>query len=58
MLCVRRQANLGVTKMLAGLYGLPFGLFMVSMTAADLCTSNFAFVSLALLEGKVSNTGT
>lgn len=47
------QGNLGVTKMLAGLYGLPFGLFMTVMTSSDLCTSNFAMVPMAWFEGKV-----
>lgn len=47
------QGNLGLTKMLAGLYGLPFGLFMAVMTASDLCTANFAMVAIAWFEGKV-----
>lgn len=46
--------NLGLTKMLSGLYGLPFGLYMVVVMGADLCTSNFASVPLAVFEGKIT----
>lgn len=48
------KSDLGFTKIVAGLFGLPFGLYMVVVTGSDLFTSNVASVLLARMDGKVT----
>lgn len=47
-------SNPGLQKMVFGAFGLPFGLFMISMTGAELYTGNAALVPMAWLEGKAT----
>jgi formate/nitrite transporter len=46
--------NPGLTKILIGIYGFPFGLFMVVVMGSDLFTSNIGTVSLAFFEKKTT----
>ncbi|CAN0327248.1 unnamed protein product, partial [Hapterophycus canaliculatus] len=52
-----KTANPGLQKLLFGLFGLPFGLFMVLVAGGELFTGNTALVSAALVEGKASFSG-
>lgn len=45
--------NPGLQKIIAGAFGIPFGLLMTIVTGAELFTGNTALVTAALLEGKV-----
>jgi len=47
-------SNPGLQKIVAGAFGLPFGLMMTLVTGAELFTGNTALVTAALLEGKAS----
>jgi len=47
-------SNPGLQKMVFGAFGLPFGLFMISMSGAELYTGNAALVPMAWLEGKAT----
>jgi formate/nitrite transporter len=44
----------GLGKLLLGLIGLPFGLYMTIVTGAELFTGNTALVTAALIEGKAT----
>jgi formate/nitrite transporter len=46
--------NLGVQKLLLGLFGLPTGLMMVMTAGGELFTGNTAFMSAAVIEGKAT----
>jgi len=46
--------NLGVQKLLLGLFGLPTGLAMVVIAGGELFTGNTAFLSAAVIEGKAT----
>eukprot|EP00752_Nemacystus_decipiens_P007623 g6813.t1 len=52
-----KSANPGLQKLLFGLFGLPFGLFMVLVAGGELFTGNTALVTAALIEGKATLTG-
>ncbi|CAM9578311.1 unnamed protein product [Ectocarpus sp. 4 AP-2014] len=49
-----KSANPGLQKLLFGLFGLPFGLFMVLVAGGELFTGNTALVTAALVEGKAT----
>lgn len=49
-----KEDNPGLQKIVLGLFGLPFGLFMVVITGADLFTGNLANTFAAFLARKVS----
>jgi len=46
--------NLGVQKMLLGVFGLPTGLMMVVTAGGELFTGNTAFLTAACIEGKAN----
>jgi formate/nitrite transporter len=46
--------NPGLQKIVAGAFGLPFGLIMTLVTGGELFTGNTALVTAARLEGKVT----
>jgi formate/nitrite transporter FocA (FNT family) len=46
-------ANPGLSKIVLGAFGIPFGLMMTLVTGAELFTGNTALVTAALIEGKV-----
>lgn len=48
------SSNPGLQKMIAGAFGLPFGLMMTLVTGAELFTGNTALVTTALMEGKAT----
>eukprot|EP00903_Cladosiphon_okamuranus_P006030 g5948.t1 len=52
-----KSANPGLQKLLFGLFGLPFGLFMVLVAGGELFTGNTALVTAALIEGKATISG-
>ncbi|CAM9291529.1 unnamed protein product [Choristocarpus tenellus] len=47
-------ANPGLQKLLFGIFGLPFGLYMVIVGGGELFTGNTAVVTAALIEGKAT----
>lgn len=51
---MHKTANPGLQKLLFGLFGLPFGLFMVVVAGGELFTGNTALVTAALIEGKAT----
>ncbi|GMH37288.1 hypothetical protein BSKO_05161 [Bryopsis sp. KO-2023] len=48
------ESNPGAQKILLGLFGLPFGLFLVINCGVELFTGNTAFLTASVLEGKSS----
>ncbi|KAK9813119.1 hypothetical protein WJX72_009361 [[Myrmecia] bisecta] len=46
------QDNPGLQKLVFGAFGLPFGLALIVICGAELLTSNFAFLPVAMFEGK------
>ena len=44
----------GLVAMVAGSFGLPFGLLMVVLTGSELVTGNFSFMTMALMEGRAT----
>lgn len=53
--CTRRQSSdPGLQKLIFGLFGLPFGLYMVLTAGGELFTGNTALVTAALIEGKAT----
>ena len=51
-MCV--QSNPGLQKLVAGAFGLPFGLAMVLICGAELFTGNTNYMACALFEGRIS----
>lgn len=49
-----QEANPGLQKLLFGLFGLPFGLYMVLSAGGELFTGNTALVTAAVIEGKAT----
>lgn len=49
-----KASDPGLQRMLLGVFGLPFGLYMVVVTGSDLFTGNVAMVLMAVLEGKAT----
>lgn len=49
-----QEGNPGLQKLLFGLFGLPFGLYMVLSAGGELFTGNTALVTAAFIEGKAS----
>ncbi|CAM9361629.1 unnamed protein product [Discosporangium mesarthrocarpum] len=49
--------NPGLQKLIFGLFGLPFGLYMVLTAGGELFTGNTAVVTAAFIEGKASLGG-
>eukprot|EP00210_Caulerpa_lentillifera_P000062 g59.t1 len=48
------QTNPGVGKIVTGIFGLPFGLFLVTLTGVELFTGNTMILATAGYEGKAS----
>ncbi len=48
------QTNPGLQKLVAGAFGLPFGLFMVLVCGAELFTGNTCIMAAAAYEGAVT----
>ncbi|GMH37466.1 hypothetical protein BSKO_05339 [Bryopsis sp. KO-2023] len=48
------ESNVGAQKILLGMFGLPFGLFLVMNTGVELFTGNTALLTAAVLEGKAT----
>jgi len=49
-----KSANVGLQKMLLGVFGLPTALLMVILSGGQLFTGNTALVTAAMLQGKVT----
>jgi formate/nitrite transporter len=49
-------SNPGLQKIVAGAFGLPFGLMMTLLSGAELFTGNTALVTMAVLEGKATTS--
>jgi len=47
-----KSSNPGLQKIISGIFGIPFGLFMIVVGGGELFTGNTAFLTAALLEGK------
>eukprot|EP00904_Undaria_pinnatifida_P004882 jgi/Undpi1/1523/HiC_scaffold_11.g04913.m1 len=52
-----KTANPGLQKLLFGLFGLPFGLYMVLTSGGELFTGNTAFLTAAVIEGRATVQG-
>lgn len=48
------QTNPGLGKIVTGIFGLPFGLFLVLLTGVELFTGNTAFLTAAFLEERAT----
>ena len=48
------QSNPGLQKLVAGVFGLPFGLAMVLICGAELFTGNTCSMAVALYEGNIN----
>ncbi|CAM9237288.1 unnamed protein product [Ascophyllum nodosum] len=49
-----KEQNPGLQKLVYGLFGLPFGLYMVLVSGGELFTGNTALVTAAVIEGKAT----
>lgn len=52
-----KASDPGLQKLLFGLFGLPFGLYMVITAGGELFTGNTALVTAAVLEGRATMKG-